>query len=372
MKRLEVMEQADEICNLWRTRGPIGKLHNIVFHITRSTKRTATLASLQVQEEDKWGLTDGVTDRIYALIRDGGIRWNSAYMMTDRAIVLRRALDTYCRESENTAITADTLTQGDWADLTKIKAILEPLFLITKDLEGCLADTNHEGLLYQVVLELYGIYSHLKSCFVEYEHAPDDNFIRTCLQAALAKIKKYLDLMKIAPAWTAAVVLHPRYKWRPFSEIYDGDIPGLAAVKRVVKQIWEQNYKLSEAESAAQPPPTSRTRRFEHSAFHSVIHSHMDDYQDEYQKYVSEKPDDIDDPVQWWKDHERTYPQLSKFALDMLAIPAMSTECERVFSKAGYTLSPRRSRLGSDILEAGECLKSWLHREMVFLYKQQD
>ena len=46
-------------------------------------------------------------------------------------------------------------------------------------------------------------------------------------------------------------------------------------------------------------------------------------------------------------------------AFDMHSIPAMSSECERVFSSTKQLISDRRARLGDDIMEASECLKAW-------------
>jgi hypothetical protein len=46
-------------------------------------------------------------------------------------------------------------------------------------------------------------------------------------------------------------------------------------------------------------------------------------------------------------------------ALQVLSIPAMSTEPERVFSGAKITISDRRCRLGDNIIESLECCKSW-------------
>ena len=45
--------------------------------------------------------------------------------------------------------------------------------------------------------------------------------------------------------------------------------------------------------------------------------------------------------------------------MDILSIPAMSAEPERLFSGAKITITGRRNRLGSDVIEALECLKSW-------------
>lgn len=53
-----------------------------------------------------------------------------------------------------------------------------------------------------------------------------------------------------------------------------------------------------------------------------------------------------------------TYLNLSKMAVDILSIPAMSAEPERLFSRAMITITDRRNRLGSDVIEAPECVKS--------------
>jgi hypothetical protein len=41
-----------------------------------------------------------------------------------------------------------------------------------------------------------------------------------------------------------------------------------------------------------------------------------------------------------------TYPNLAVMALDILSIPAMSAESERLFSSASLTITVRRNRLG--------------------------
>ncbi len=49
-------------------------------------------------------------------------------------------------------------------------------------------------------------------------------------------------------------------------------------------------------------------------------------------------------------------------ALDILAVPPMSDECERLFSSAKLLLTDRRPRLRMDIIEACECLRAWFGR----------
>lgn len=56
---------------------------------------------------------------------------------------------------------------------------------------------------------------------------------------------------------------------------------------------------------------------------------------DEYDQWLSSpdlKHDPlVSDPVQYWWDRRQDYPRLSRMALDLLSIPPMSAECERLF-----------------------------------------
>ena len=46
-------------------------------------------------------------------------------------------------------------------------------------------------------------------------------------------------------------------------------------------------------------------------------------------------------------------------AIDILSIPAMSAEPERVFSRARCTVSWERGQMNPETLEMTECLKHW-------------
>lgn len=84
--------------------------------------------------------------------------------------------------------------------------------------------------------------------------------------------------------------------------------------------------------------------------------------QDEYEDYISEQPYAISvSSLQWWsQDQQRKrWPRLSLMAMDILSIPAMSDEPERVFSGARRTISWERMQFGPESIEKVECLKSW-------------
>jgi hypothetical protein len=89
--------------------------------------------------------------------------------------------------------------------------------------------------------------------------------------------------------------------------------------------------------------------------------------EDEYKDFIEGKPISIKGrALDWWLDptRQKDYPRLSKMAIDVLSIPSMSAEAERVFSGARRTISWDRMRLGSINIERTECLKSWLRSNL--------
>ncbi len=55
--------------DLWRKRDSVGKLHNLISHITRSDRKTSIFKKLQ---EDNLDLLND--NKIYAPIQDSGVR----------------------------------------------------------------------------------------------------------------------------------------------------------------------------------------------------------------------------------------------------------------------------------------------------------
>ena len=67
------------------------------------------------------------------------------------------------------------------------------------------------------------------------------------------------------------------------------------------------------------------------------------------------------EPLRWWQERgKKVYPTLASLAFTVFSIPAMSSECERAFSRAGKMVTDERYQLKADIIEADQLLKSWL------------
>jgi hAT family protein len=72
-------------------------------------------------------------------------------------------------------------------------------------------------------------------------------------------------------------------------------------------------------------------------------------------------------PIEWWcrKEQRLAYPRLHRMAIDILSIPPMSDEPERVFSGARRTISWDRHNLTSKNVEMIESLGSWIKEGIV-------
>lgn len=72
-------------------------------------------------------------------------------------------------------------------------------------------------------------------------------------------------------------------------------------------------------------------------------------------------------PLEWWchPDQRRSYPRLSRMAIDILSVPAESAEPERSFSGARRTCSWDRLRITCENIERVECMGSWLREGLI-------
>lgn len=72
-------------------------------------------------------------------------------------------------------------------------------------------------------------------------------------------------------------------------------------------------------------------------------------------------------PLEWWCREEQRieYPRLHQLAIDVLSVPAMSDDPERVFSCARRTIPRDRSRLSADTVEKLQCLSNWVKNDLI-------
>jgi hypothetical protein len=98
---------------------------------------------------------------------------------------------------------------------------------------------------------------------------------------------------------------------------------------------------------------------------------------DEFDHFISNTPLALPKgttALDWWlnPEHYMPYPCLYHMAIDILSIPPMSAEPERIFSGARRTISWQRMCLGADNIEKGECLKSWIRSGLIAGWRKEE
>ncbi|RFN53926.1 restless-like transposase, partial [Fusarium flagelliforme] len=130
------------------------------------------------------------------------------------------------------------------------------------------------------------------------ENYPDPEHFRININLGWDKLNEYYTKLDEAPAYYASAILNPASRWGYFENTWTdkAQLPWLQEAKRMVKTLWERR---------------------------------------------------------------KDYPRLSRMALDLLSVPPMSAECERLFSVAGQMVSPLRTRLEASTIGMTQTLRSW-------------
>jgi len=177
--------------------------------------------------------------------------------------------------------------------------------------------------------------------------------------------EKYYNKTDDSPLYAAALILHPnrrlkyiRANWKPRWQ---------KPVLKKVKDLWA-SYREKASPPFISPVYEKQPSQDKDLDKFDRIAQSLGKYtrpvsQDEYEDYCNGEPYDIGkmSALEWWcEDQQRQrWPGLSCMAIDILSIPAMSDEPERVFSGARRTISWDRAQMGAETIEMVECLKHW-------------
>jgi hAT family protein len=220
---------------------------------------------------------------------------------------------------------------------------------------------------------------------IEEYDTPGTSYLSSCINGSWMKLRKYYRLMDQSPVYTAAVVLNSEHKWDYFRTNWEQHPEWIAQAEKSVEDLWLIMYRDSANSTEAEHEHGQHSSIFlptlhkEPTNFDQWISRHKykrpgTKEQDEYDQYLAtehlpgqQESEEIQSSVQlksvdlcaFWARYEAQYPSLACMAFDILSIPAMSAECERVFSSAKLLLTDRRARMKEDTIEASECLRAW-------------
>lgn len=334
---------SDEEVEQWRKRGTIGKLHNIVVYITWTPQRLKAFIAL----------TDGLRLR-----RDNDTRWNSWYRMVEWVLrpKIRHAITIFC--AQDPALQDDALTSSDWVTLAEIHKFLEPFH------DATIANEGMRDSICNVLPTMDYLLHHIEAA----KKATALPQLATMMETAWAKLADYYELTEDSPVYSAATVLNPSLKWAYMEKTWEDKAEWVERAKARVGQLWRETYKPTDSTAccpalcsgSTQEPVPRRPNGYKMwMKEQKATIFNMDD--DEYEVHCREPVIMVSDPLKWWLEsaQRRRFPNLSLMAIDILSIAPMSTETERLFSKAKLSVTDQRGSMNVETLNLLECLRSW-------------
>jgi hypothetical protein len=163
--------------------------------------------------------------------------------------------------------------------------------------------------------------------------------------------------------YAAVTLLHPTMRKAHFDKNWTGKAASLIPImEKACREMWKTEFLPLAAKDARLEKPDT--------FLNDMMGTEVATDEDEFSSYAHRSPTAIDDPktfnpIKWWHEHQTSFPTLHLYAFDTLAIPAMSAECERVFSSTKKLIIPERNRLAEEIIEASECLENWWERGLI-------
>ncbi|KAJ6436410.1 transposase-like protein [Purpureocillium lavendulum] len=318
----------------WREFKVLGKLHNLCIYSRSSS-------SIHNDFKAKIGR---------ALPRDNDTRWNSWFRLIDVAIERRAKFMDWIQE-HHAKVEKDALDHNDWNELREIHAFLQVFHQIS-------VRQGRENTLDEVLSHMDFLHHH----FIQTQSRAISNprfYAR--FHVAWLKFEKYYQLTEQAPVYVAGILLHPALRKSYLSEQWKRNPAWVSNAVKAVKQIWSTEYKSyqlleNQQESVQELDEFDRWRR--------KVYSSASEVKDEFDRFIYGSPVGIGQQtaLQWWLEptQQANFPLLSRMAIDVFCIPPMSTEAERIFSGARRQVTWDRSSMSAKMVEACECIKSWI------------
>jgi hypothetical protein len=318
----------------WKDIGPLGKLHVIVAHMRSSELRYDEFHS--------------AAGRMIPM--DNDTRWNSWYTMSEVACALEGHVDAFVKNHRK-EIGKFALTPDDWDTLREINIFLKPFEKVTSRTQGDL-DSIEKTLATMDILV-----KHFEK--QQRKYANKTGFKNAILMAWHA-FDKYYSLTDQVPAYAAALLLHPSRRKRYIDANWNES--WVSTVLPQLQSLWEEKYATVEGDVAQ-----ASSKQAHEQDEYDLLERDLDVVQtstDDWTSFIDADPTEIatKTALEWWCQEQQRmrYPRLSRMAIDILSVPAMSAEAERVFSGARRQIPWSRASLGSKTIEQMECLKHWL------------
>ncbi|KAL2147135.1 hypothetical protein VTI28DRAFT_565 [Corynascus sepedonium] len=187
------------------------------------------------------------------------------------------------------------------------------------------------------------------STTTQFNEAGDERtYMKACIDNAWVKLNECYALLGDSPLYATSIILHPGLGISFLEANWTSpmQLAWLMDAKRQLKESLEKWYPALESEDSlkktpkSSPSPVVSAKKDPGGLSQWIRSKHPKSTQaaSELDMYYRIEPQEVSDPIPWWVGHKGTFPRLSRFALDILAIPAMEGDCERAFIAAEPTM----------------------------------
>ena len=366
---VDVDEESQAAHDMWMKTGALGKAHNLVVWIHRSDQLTKIIHDLQVDYIASSADPEIRKQVPVTVVLDNATRWLSQYYMIERLLKLRPIYAEFLIKANRVnhktpprcLEQASQLTDKDWATLEAFYELLYDFHTIVLHLQGDGQTRSRRdnisksyGSVFAVLPAYECLLSKLEDAENNCDQYPDPEQFRINVNLGWQKLTKYYRQLADTPVYYAAIALHPKFRWEYFDRIWEELHPDwIVDAKEKVRQLWDTSYRNL---------PIPDEEAYEEYLEKHCINPRRGPAADEYTYWLNDvhlSDATVADPIRYWASKRHEYPRLSLMALDVLTVPAMSAECERLFSAVGLMVTSRRHRLDAGTIGLVQTLRSW-------------
>ena len=287
--------------------------------------------------------------KIYKLVRSNETRWNSRIVMGARVFKLaseiKDAINVVCGspvkvdEAKAKAARNRLLDFQELSELKDICDLLEPAAALTHSLGGSTYSTVSS--VYPKV-HGYALAPPLKKNATKPA--------RDLHEKLTKQVETRFVVTKIPEAILVAMFLNPGC----FSfSFFDGDSQFLTEAKNLALSALLELAMEIEARTPSVPAATPTKKKSwrdvhnnkSNNTPQSKARLEFSDYFNTITSDIHTYASALDNPQDYWRDMADTYPMMAQLARCYLAVQATSSESERLFSKAGLLLPPKKANL---------------------------
>ncbi|KAF5227806.1 hypothetical protein FANTH_14671, partial [Fusarium anthophilum] len=251
--------------------------------VSRSDTWTDMLKKVQAVESQLSDDAQLKKHRPVGVVVDNATRWLSQFSMIERALVLRPFYNSFVQRASNEWEKVNLTRAGHIKKGSKLPFFLKEENRMTPD------DWHVLGTLYDILLDFQLVVRGLEG-------------------DGQGKHRRKVEEIEIDPPLSA---------WR-------------------TKKRGRMTGGISVTESPIRSPAQSPRS--------SVGGLDLDEYE-QWQRDIEDADASVTDPYEYWHIRRLKYPRLSRMALDLLTVPPMSAERERLFSTTGRMVTKSRNRL---------------------------